>query len=533
MIHTTSPFSFSFPSSSVTAKHGVVATTQRLAADIGKDILKQGGNAIDAAIATAAAMTVCEPTANGIGGDAMVMVWFDGKLYGLNASGHSPASISIDAIQAKGYQSMPQYGVESITVPGIPRAWADLQARFGTLPLATVLEPAAKLAETGYSLNPQLASMWQRATTRYNELFQGAMFDPWYAMFSPNKIAPSAGGVWSSKEMANTLRTIGQTNADDFYTGDLAKQIVSFVQSQGGFLSLEDLARHQNEWVSPISVNYKGVDVWELPPNGQGIVALQALEMMKDEPHAYDDVNSLHRQIEAIKLGFADALHGVTDPAFMNPGVEAYIDKSYLAQRKSLIQEEAQVFTSGIPSKAGTIYLCTADDQGNMVSYIHSNFYGFGSGIVIPGTGISMQNRGFGFSLDPAHANALAPNKRTYHTIIPGFFTKDGQALGPFGIMGGYTQPQAHLQVVLHLIDHQMDPQAALDAPRWQWMKDKTIHVEPDFPPEWVDALRAKGHVVEVQTETTFFGRGQIILKTANGYLAGTERRAEGKVAYY
>ena len=534
MITPTSPFTFPVPGQSITAKHGVVATTQQRAADIGLAILQQGGNAVDAAIATAAAMTVCEPTANGIGGDAMVMVWFDGTLYGLNASGRSPASIRLDAIRSKGHTSMPQYGVDSITVPGIPRAWADLHARFGTMPLATLLEPAAKLAENGYALTPQLASMWQRATTRYNELFQSPMFDPWYDMFSPNKIAPQVGDVWSNKDMATTLRTIGQTNAEDFYTGTLATQMVSFVQAHGGYLSLDDLARHQNEWVTPLSVNYKGVDVWELPPNGQGIVALQALQMMKDEAHAYDDVTSLHRQIEAIKLAFADALTGVTDPAMMTPGVEAYVNPEYLAARKALIQDEAQLFTSGIPSKAGTIYLCTADHQGNMVSYIHSNFYGFGSGIVIPGTGISMQNRGFSFSLDPTHANALAPNKRSYHTIIPGFLTKDGQALGPFGIMGGYTQPQAHLQVVLHLIDHQMDPQAALDAPRWQWMKDKTIHVEPDFPHEWVEALRAKGHVVEVQTETTFFGRGQIILRLDQGvFVAATERRAEGKAAAY
>jgi gamma-glutamyltranspeptidase/glutathione hydrolase len=255
--------------------------------------------------------------------------------------------------------------------------------------------------------------------------------------------------------------------------------------------------------------------------------------MIANETHDYNDVESLHRQIEAIKLSFADALNGVTDPKHMQPGVEAYVDQTYLSSRAKLIQDKAQQFTSGIPSKAGTIYLCTADHQGNMVSYIHSNFYGFGSGIVIPNTGISMQNRGFSFSLDPNHANALAPNKRTYHTIIPGFLTKDGLALGPFGIMGGYTQPQAHLQVVLHLVDHQMDPQAALDAPRWQWMKDKTIHVEPDFPGEWIEALVAKGHVVEVQPEKTFFGRGQIILRINNTYIAATERRAEGKVAAY
>lgn len=533
MISTTSKYSFVYPGQSVIAKHGVVATTQRLAADIGLTILKQGGNAIDAAIATAAAMTVCEPTANGIGGDAMVMVWFKGELYGLNASGHSPALISIDAIKAKGHSTMPQYGVDSITVPGIPKAWADLQARFGTLPLATLLEPAATLAETGYALNPQLAHMWQRATTRYNDLFAGDMFDPWYEMFAPNKIAPKVGDIWSNQDMAQTLRTIGQTNAEDFYSGELANQMVSFVQAKGGYLTLDDLKTHENQWVTPLSVNYKGVDVWELPPNGQGMVALQALQMLAKDTHDYDDVESLHRQIEAIKLAFADALTGVTDPTFMQPSVEAYLQPEYVAARAALIQPLAQTFTSGIPSKAGTIYLCTADNQGNMVSYIHSNFYGFGSGIVIPGTGISMQNRGFSFSLDPTHANALAPNKRTYHTIIPGFLTKDHQALGPFGIMGGYTQPQAHLQVILHLIDHQMDPQAALDAPRWQWMKDKTIHVEPDFPVEWIEQLRAKGHDVEVQAETTFFGRGQLILRVNGVYIAASERRAEGKAAIY
>ena len=534
MISTTSKYSFTYPSSSVMAKHGVVATTQKLAAEIGLTMLKQGGNAIDAAIATAAAMTVCEPTANGIGGDAMVMVWFEGQLYGLNASGKSPRAISIEKIKTKGYTAMPQYGVDSITVPGIPKAWADLQARFGTLPLATLLEPAAQLAETGYALNPQLADMWQRATKRYNELFQGDMFAPWYDMFAPNKVAPKMGDIWSNKAMAQTLRTIGATNASDFYHGGLANKIASFIQAHGGYLSLEDLAAHTNDWVTPLSVHYKGVDVWELPPNGQGIVTLQALKMLAHETHDYNNVESLHRQIEAIKLSFADALNGVTDPSLMSPSVEAYLDDSYLSSRATLIQDKAQQFTHGIPSSAGTIYLCTADNQGNMVSYIQSNFYGFGSGIVIPETGISMQNRGFSFSLDLAHANALAPNKRTYHTIIPGFLTKDGSALGPFGIMGGYTQPQAHLQVVMHLIDHHMDPQAALDAPRWQWMKDMTIHVEPSFPEAWILALRAKGHQVEVQSETTSFGRGQVILRLHDAvYIAATERRAEGMVAFY
>lgn len=518
----------------VVAKHGVVATTQPLAATIGLDILKQGGNAIDAAIATAAAMTVCEPTANGIGGDAFVIVYHKGKLYGLNASGKSPASISIDALKQKGNATMPQFGVDSITVPGVPKAWADLQARFGTKPLAELLEPAAKLAQTGYAVSPQLSDMWTRSHNRYQTIFTDKMFQPWFDLFTTNGVAPDVGSVWSSPEMAQTLRSIGATNANDFYTGSLATQITDFIQAHGGYLSAADLANHQNDWVTPISAHYKGVDVWELPPNGQGIVALQALSMLANEPHAYGDVESIHRQIEAIKLSFADGMTWVTDPSMMSLTPSDFLSPAYMKQRAALITDKAQIFPTGLPSSAGTIYLCTADNDGNMVSYIQSNFYGFGSGIVIPGTGISMQNRGFSFSLDETHANALAPNKRTYHTIIPGFLTKDGQPLGPFGIMGGYTQPQAHLQVVMHLVDHAMNPQAALDAPRWQWMHDLTIHVEPQFPLAWIESLRAKGHDVVVLEESLSFGRGQVILCLGNAvYSAGSESRAEGIAAFY
>jgi gamma-glutamyltranspeptidase / glutathione hydrolase len=525
---------FSKANESTVAAHGVVATTQPLAATIGLEILKQGGNAIDAAIATAAAMTVCEPTANGIGGDAFVIIYSKGQLYGLNASGKAPASISIDSLLNKGLDSMPQFGVDAITVPGIPQAWADLQARFGSKSLSELLEPAARLAEDGYVVGDQLADMWNRATTRYQSIFTDSMFTPWFDLFAPEKQAPLAGSTWSSVEMAQTLRTIGQTNAEDFYTGALATSMARFVQAHGGYLSTSDLASHTNEWVTPISTHYKGVDVWELPPNGQGIVALQALGMLANEAHPYGDVESIHRQIEAIKLSFADGLQWVTDPAFMTLTPNDFLSPAYLKQRAGLIREHAQVFETGLPSSAGTIYLCTADNDGNMVSYIQSNFYGFGSGIVIPGTGISMQNRGFSFSLNKSHPNALAPGKRTYHTIIPGFLTKQGRALGPFGIMGGYTQPQAHLQVVMHLVDHALDPQAALDAPRWQWMQDLTIHVEPGFPVAWTEALRAKGHDVVVLSESLTFGRGQVILRLDDAtYVAGTERRAEGIAAGY
>jgi gamma-glutamyltranspeptidase/glutathione hydrolase len=518
----------------VVAKHGVVATTQPLAATIGLEILKQGGNAIDAAIATAAAMTVAEPTANGIGGDAFVIVHTQGKMYGLNASGKSPASISIEALQQKGNPTMPQFGVDSITVPGVPKAWADLQARFGTKSLAELLEPAAKLAETGYAVAPQLSDMWTRSNQRYQTIFTDKMFEPWFELFTTKGMAPEAGSIWSSSAMAKTLRTIGVTNADDFYTGSLARQIADFIQAHGGYLSTSDLANHTNEWVTPISTHYKGVDVWELPPNGQGIVALQALAMLAHEEHPYGDVESIHRQIEAIKLGFADGMTWVTDPKMMALSPSDFLNPSYMKERAALITDKAQRFDTGLPSSAGTIYLCTADNDGNMVSYIQSNFYGFGSGIVIPGTGISMQNRGFSFSLDASHANALAPSKRTYHTIIPGFLTKDGKALGPFGIMGGYTQPQAHLQVVMHLLDHAMNPQAALDAPRWQWMHDLTIHVEPQFPPAWIESLRAKGHDVVVLNESVTFGRGQVILRLDNAvYTAASESRAEGIAASY
>jgi gamma-glutamyltranspeptidase / glutathione hydrolase len=309
--------------------------------------------------------------------------------------------------------------------------------------------------------------------------------------------------------------------------------MVDFLHAHGGYLSLDDLANHENTWVEPISIHYKGVDVVELPPNGQGIVALQALGMMANEDHPYGEEQSIHRQIEAIKLSFADAMTWVTDPDHMKIPIRDFLDSGYLERRKNAITDTALEYTTGLPSSAGTVYLCSADADGNMVSYIQSNFYGFGSGIVIPNTGISMQNRGFSFSLDESHANVLAPNKRTYHTIIPGFLMKDQQPLGPFGIMGGYTQPQAHLQFVMHLMDHQMSPQAALDAPRWQWMKGNEIHVESTFPPAVIDALRKRGHEVVVVESSVSFGRGQAIIwdEQHQCYIGGTETRTDGLVA--
>ena len=515
------------------SKKGMVATSQPLAALIGRDILAKGGNAIDAAIATAAALTVCEPTANGIGGDAFVIVWFEGKLYGLNASGRAPSSISAKILKEKGFETMPQFGVLPITIPGVPKAWADLNERFGNLSFLECLEPAAKLAEDGYSVNANLSYMWNRANQIYQEKFTGPSFQGWFDMFAPGAKAPQAGQTWSHPPMAATLRDIGNSNAASFYNGHLAKTMVDFIQAHDGYLSLDDLANHQNTWVDPISIHYKGVDVFELPPNGQGIVALQALGMMASETHPLYEERSLHRQMEAMKLSFADAMTWVTDPEHMTIPVEDFLDPTYLASRKAMITEQALEYTSGLPSNAGTVYLCAADGEGNMVSYIQSNFYGFGSGIVIPNTGISMQNRGFTFSLDETHANVLAPNKRTYHTIIPGFLMKDQKPLGPFGIMGGYTQPQAHLQFVMHLIDHQLNPQAALDAPRWQWMKDKVIHVESTFPSELVEALRKRGHDVVVIESSISFGRGEAIIwdEENQTYIGGTETRTDGLVA--
>jgi len=516
------------------AKNGMVATSQPLAAQAGLSVLMKGGNAIDAAIATAAALTVVEPTSNGIGGDAFALVWTKGELHGLNSSGPAPAEISVEAVRALGHTEMPRFGFVPVTVPGAPAAWATLSERFGKLPLSEVLAPAIAYARDGYPLSPILAKYWNGAVKAYREHLKGDEFQAWFDTFTPDGRVPQAGDMWRSAGHASTLEAIGETNAKAFYEGQLAEQMDAFSRKHGGFLRRADLAAFAPEWVNPISVNYRGYDVWEIPPNGQGLVALLALNLLKGFDFTEKDSDrTLHLQIEAIKLAFADGKKYITDPAHMSVATRDLLSETYAQARRALIGEEARLPEPGIPPHSGTVYLATADSEGNMVSFIQSNYMGFGSGLVVPGTGIGLQNRGHTFSLNPDDANVLAPGKRTFHTIIPGFLTKDGQPVGPFGVMGGYMQPQGHVQVAMNTIDFHLNPQAALDAPRWQWMEGNVVEVERSVPEHIVQGLIKRGHQIKIANDGGGFGRGQIIWRNAeSGVLAGgTEARTDGTIA--
>lgn len=518
----------------VFARRGMVATAQPLAAQAGLEILKKGGNAVDAAIATAACLTVVEPTANGIGSDAFALIWFKGKLHGLNASGPSPRSLTLAALKKAGLEEMPRFGFVPVTVPGAPGAWAECSRRFGTLTLAEVLAPAISYARRGYPLSPTLAYYWQRAFAIYQENLRGEEFQEWFETFAPQGRAPQAGEMWRSENHARTLEELAATGAESFYRGALAETIAAFSRRYGGFIQGEDLAAFRPEWVEPISVKYRDYEVWEIPPNGQGLVALMALNILQGFSFTSREEDlTPHRQIEATKLAFADGTKYITDSRTMSVAPEELLSAAYAHQRRQLIGDEAATPAPGEPPRGGTVYLATADGEGNMVSFIQSNYMGFGSGLVVPGTGIALQNRGHNFSLDPEHGNALAPGKRTYHTIIPGFLTWEGQPVGPFGVMGGFMQPQGHLQVIMNTVDFGLNPQAALDAPRWQWLQGKTVLVEHGFPPAIAAQLSRRGHDLRVSLDSGSFGRGQIIWRNpVNGVLAGgTEGRSDGHIA--
>ncbi|MGD7044373.1 gamma-glutamyltransferase family protein [Jeotgalibacillus proteolyticus] len=518
----------------VFSKKGMVATSQPLAAQAGLEIMQNGGNAIDAAIAAAAALTVVEPTSNGIGGDAFALVWIKNELYGLNSSGPSPESISPEAVKALGFEKMPVHGVIPVTVPGAPAAWASLSQRFGKLSLAEALKPAIRYAEEGYPLTPILGKYWKSAYEKFKTSFTTEEYKAWFDTFAPDGRAPEIGEMWSSPGHASTLKEIGDTEAKSFYSGNLADKIDAYVKKHNGFLTKEDLSSFEPEWVKPVSTSYKGYDVWEIPPNGQGMVALMALNIYKKlgKPE-WQSADTFHNQIESMKLAFTDGKQFITEPESMPVSVEHLLSEEYAQNRAENIGEKASDPKPYDLPKGGTVYLAAADEEGNMISYIQSNYMGFGSGVVIPGTGISLQNRGADFSLDETHPNLLSGGKRTYHTIIPGFLTKDGQAIGPFGVMGGYMQPQGHFQVVTNTIDHHLHPQATLDMPRWQWMEGKTILVEPQFPNYLAQELLRKGHTIQVALDGGSFGRGQIIWRDPiSGVLSGgTESRTDGTIA--
>jgi gamma-glutamyltranspeptidase / glutathione hydrolase len=503
---------------------GVVATSQVLAAQAGLEVLQQGGNAVDAAIATAACLTVVEPTSNGLGGDAFALVWDGTTLHGLNGSGRAPSGLSLDLLAS--FQEMPQRGWHSVTVPGVIAAWRDLHQKFGRLEFGQVLARAIFYAENGFVVSPTVARFWGSAARHYTD------FPDWQTTFSTNGRTPQAGEKFYLPHHAKTLRQIAKSYGNDFYTGALAQQLETYAATTGGFITAADLAAHQSTWVQPIGTNYRGYDIWEIPPNGQGVAALTALNILEGFA-VQDDLESLHRKIEAMKLGFVDAKQFVADPKHASVPTAGLLDKTYAAQRRQEIGNSALLPQAGKPPTGGTVYLCTADSDGMMVSFIQSNYAGFGSGLVVPGTGIALQNRGGNFSLDPNHPNCLAPNKRPYHTIIPGFMTKNGQAVGAFGVMGGFMQPQGHLQVVSHTIDHGLHPQAALDAPRWQWLEGRKIELEAHTPRHLAEGLRARGHEVSLQLENGSFGRGQIVWRHGDGYVAGSDSRCDGVAAVY
>ena len=520
------------------AKNGMVNCSSPQAAAAGLEVLRRGGNAMDAAVAAAAALTVVEPTANGIGSDAFALVWSekDQQLFGLNASGPAPMLASIERIKADGREEngrMPRLGWTPVTVPGAPGAWAELNRRFGRLNLKEDLAPAVRYAREGYPLAPNLAHIWQQAYLTFRKELTEPCFDAWFKTFAPEGLPIEPGEIVKLPDHADTLEEIGETGGESFYRGELARKIDAESRKYGGYLRFEDLAAYHPFWVEPARVKYRDYEVCEIPPNGQGIVALMALNILNNfEFPEKDSPETAHRQIEALKIAFADALFYVTDPKEMTIDWHRLLDPAYGKKRAAEMKNTAQLWSHDVPPAGGTVYLCCADGEGNMVSYIQSNYKGFGSGIVVEGTGISLQNRGWDFSLDPKAANCLKPGKRSYHTIIPGFLMKDGKPVGPFGVMGAYMQPQGHVQVVMNYVDFHMDPQQALDAPRFQWLKEKNIVVESRFDPELARALQRKGHPLGVEMNTPLFGRGQMIVRLPNGVLVGgTESRTDSNIA--
>lgn len=517
----------------VYGKRGMVCTTQPLAAGAGLEILKKGGNAIDAAIATAACLTVLEPNNNGLGGDAFALIWSKNKLYGLNSSGPAPMAVDADKLREKYGDTMPSHGWAPVTVPGIPSAWAAASKRFGRLPLKEVLAPAIDIAENGFPVAPSTAYLWEQCFEEYKGEFDRPELMHWFDTFAPKGRAPRPGEIMYLKDHAKTLRELGETNCESFYRGAISDEIDKFSRATGGYLRKEDLAAFNAEWVEPISVNYRGYTVSEIPPNGHGIVVLMALKLLSGFEFTERDIaRTYHKQIEAMKLAFTDGKRYIADPRYMRATVDELLSDSYADERRALIGESAIMPMPGRPYSGDTVYFCTADGEGNMVSFIESNYKDFGSGIVVPGTGIALHDRGNNFYLDPKSENCIAPGKKPYHTIIPGFLSKDGRPVGPFGVMGGFMQPQGQLQVVMNTVDFHMNPQEALDAPRWQWVGGKDIQVEMGFPQAEAESLKRLGHNISVLPDSYTMGRGQIIWRSEDGVLCGaTEPRSDGSIA--
>jgi len=506
-----------------------VATSQPLAAQAGLRMLLQGGNAVDAALASAIALTVVEPTSNGLGSDAFALVWDGSQLTGINGSGRSPSQWTPDRFAGQG--AMPEHGWETVTVPGAVDTWSRLSERFGKLPFDVLFEPAIAYAQNGFPVSPITALRWAEAAETY------ADFTSFTATFLFNGRAPRPGEIFRCPDMAASLQEIAATRGESFYRGALAQRIAADAAAHDATLTMEDLSGHRSEWVTPIRVPYRDVHVHEIPPNGQGLAALIALGVLDHfdlTAFPADSADSLHLQIEAMKIGFALAARHIADPQWMTVAPEALLDESFLARQAETVQlNRAAGPAAMLPFDAGTVYLTAADDQGGLVSMIQSNFTGFGSGVVVPGTGISLQNRARGFTLEKGHPNEVGGGKRPYHTIIPGFVTRDGQPVLSFGVMGGYMQPQGHVQMVVRLFDYGQNPQAACDASRWHIAEDGRISLEKGIPAHVGDALARRGHVIVDEDPYWGYGGAQLILNNGDAWCAASDPRKDGQAVAF
>ena len=501
----------------------VVATSQPLAAQAGLRMLAEGGSAVDAALATAITLTVVEPVSNGVGSDAFAIVWDGERLHGLNASGRSPAAWTPEYF---GGEPVPVVGWNSVTVPGAVSAWTAMHAKFGRLPFERLFEPAVGYARGGFLVSPTVARQWAAQVPVFRD-------QPGFAeAFMPNGSAPKPGERFALPNLATTLEKIAATRGEAFYRGELAQAMAVHSTANGGAMGAGDLAAHRADWVGTISKDYRGYSVHEIPPNGQGIVALIALGILEQFDMAalpVDSADSVHLQIEAVKLAFADANAYLADIDHMTTRAEHLLDDGYLTERAALIDpERARPVTAGIP-RGGTVYLTAADAEGMMVSMIQSNYLGFGSGVVVPGTGISLQNRGAYFVATQGHPNQVGPNKRPYHTIIPGFMTKDGAPVMSFGVMGGTMQPQGHVQIVVRIIDYAQNPQAACDGPRFRLVEGMHVSVEGGFPVATLDELRWRGHRLVGVDDYNQFGSCHATWRLEDGYVAASDPRRDGQ----
>jgi gamma-glutamyltranspeptidase/glutathione hydrolase len=510
----------------------VVSTSTPLAAQAGLRMLLKGGSAIDAALAAAIALTVTEPCSNGLGSDFFCILWDPKtkKLHGLNASGRSPKAWSPSRFA--GMQTMPRTGWDTVTIPGCVSAWSVLSKRFGKLPFADLFTPGIDYARRGYHVSPIVAKKWEAAVPIFEKV------NGWADHFMPHGRAMKTGELWRSEAMAQTMEKIAESHGESFYRGELAEKMVAHAQTLGGAHTLNDFGEHQCDWVEPISIDYRGSTIHEIPPNGQGIAALMALGIVENfdlEAMAPDSPECLHLQIEAMKLAFADTYRYVADPAAMEVTAAQLLNKDYLRERSRLIDRKRSTkFEHGMPPPGGTVYLTAADESGMMVSLIQSNYQGFGSGIVVPGTGISLQNRGAGFTLQEGHPNQVGAGKRPFHTIIPAFMTKNGEPSLAFGIMGGAMQPQAHLQTMVRLIDYGQNPQACLDAPRWRVDPGHLLDLEGVATPETREGLAALGHnLMPMYDSYMDFGAGQFAYKIDGGYVAASDWRRDGEAVGY